>query len=179
MRGGQAAGVGTPPWPAGWRHSSRDRRPVMGGWRRGAGRPGTDGEKGAVAVEFALVLPVFVLLVLGIFEFGRAFNIQVSLSEAARESARYAAVHAADPDFSTKAAQAAGVAAAPSVPLKEADVGISYRNSDGSTASSCGSYVSVASTVTYSTVLMTGLGKMIGLEDAFTVTGQGVMRCGG
>ncbi len=42
-------------------------------------------ESGAAAVEFALVVPILLLLVLGIIEFGRAYNIQNSLSAAARE----------------------------------------------------------------------------------------------
>ena len=50
-------------------------------------------DRGAAAVEFALVLPLLLLLVLGIFEFGRVFNIQISLSNAAREGARHMAVH--------------------------------------------------------------------------------------
>ena len=51
-------------------------------------------ERGAAAVEFALVvLPLSSLLVFGIIEFGWIFNQQVSLSNAARESARYYAVH--------------------------------------------------------------------------------------
>jgi Flp pilus assembly protein TadG len=134
---------------------------------------------GAVAVELALVLPIFLMLVLGIFEFGRGFNIQVSLSEAARESARYAAVHYPEAGFSTGAARNAGVAAAPSVPLTTANVGVSYQNPDGSAAPSCAPGLNVVSTVSYSTGFLTGLEKLIGVNKPFTVTGIGVMRCGG
>jgi Flp pilus assembly protein TadG len=151
----------------------------MSARRRAAGRSGSEREKGAVAVEFALVLPIFLVLVLGIFEFGRGFNIQVSLSEAARESARYAAVHSSDAGFSVGAAQDVGVAAAPSVALTAADVGISYQNLDGSAAASCASGVNVVSTVSFSTGFLTGLDKLIGVAKPFTVTGKGVMRCGG
>ena len=49
-------------------------------------------EKGASAVEFALVLPVFVMLVFGIFQFGIAFNNWIAITHAAREGARLAAV---------------------------------------------------------------------------------------
>lgn len=146
---------------------------------RRSGRTGSDKEKGAVAVELALVLPIFLVLVLGIFEFGRGFNIQVSLSEAARESARYAAVHALTAGFSVGAAQNVGVAAAPSVPLSAGDVGISYRNLDGSAAATCATGVNVVSTVSHSTGFLTGLEKLVGISKPFTVTGTGVMRCGG
>ena len=49
-------------------------------------------EKGASAVEFALVLPIFLMLVFGIFQFGIAFNNWIAITHAAREGARLAAV---------------------------------------------------------------------------------------
>jgi Flp pilus assembly protein TadG len=47
---------------------------------------------GAVAVEMAIVLPVFLLLLGGIIEFGQGFMIAHSLSSAARRGARQAAM---------------------------------------------------------------------------------------
>ena len=49
-------------------------------------------EKGASAVEFALVVPIFLMLVFGIFQFGIAFNNWIAITHAAREGARLAAV---------------------------------------------------------------------------------------
>ena len=49
-------------------------------------------EKGASAVEFALVLPIFIMLVFGIFQFGIAFNNWIAITHAAREGARLAVV---------------------------------------------------------------------------------------
>ena len=54
-------------------------------------------ERGAAAVEFALVLPLLVLLVFGIVEFGRAYNAKVTLTHAVREGARALAVGEDDP----------------------------------------------------------------------------------
>lgn len=45
-------------------------------------------DKGAVMAEFALILPVLLILTFGIIEFGRAYNTTVSLQGAAREAAR-------------------------------------------------------------------------------------------
>ena len=45
-------------------------------------------QRGASAVEFALIVPLLIVLVLGIAEFGRAFQVQGTLSAAAREGAR-------------------------------------------------------------------------------------------
>lgn len=49
-------------------------------------------ESGVAMLEFALVLPVLLLLVFGIIEFGRAYNAQITLTHAAREGAREYAV---------------------------------------------------------------------------------------
>jgi len=48
--------------------------------------------KGQALVEFALLLPVLLLLILGIIEFGRAFYMKNTLTNAVRHSARKAAV---------------------------------------------------------------------------------------
>jgi hypothetical protein len=46
--------------------------------------------KGVAAVEFALVLPLFLILFLGMIELGRGIQVQQVLTNAAREGARYA-----------------------------------------------------------------------------------------
>jgi len=50
------------------------------------------GQRGAAAAEFALVLPLFLLLVVGAIDFGRAFWAKNTLANVAREATRYAAV---------------------------------------------------------------------------------------
>jgi Flp pilus assembly protein TadG len=45
-------------------------------------------QKGQALVEFAVVLPVILLLVLGIVQFGMLLNTYLSLTNAAREGAR-------------------------------------------------------------------------------------------
>lgn len=49
-------------------------------------------EKGQTMVEFALVLPVLVVIIFGIIQFGTAFNNYVALTDAVRAGARTAAV---------------------------------------------------------------------------------------
>lgn len=58
--------------------------------RHRAYRQGKEGIKGATAVEFALVLPVFALLLFGIIDFGRYFFVQHTLQFATREGTRLA-----------------------------------------------------------------------------------------
>ncbi len=48
-------------------------------------------ERGAALVEFALVLPLLMLLLLGIFTTARAWNVHNTIDHAAREAARYGA----------------------------------------------------------------------------------------
>lgn len=64
---------------------------------------GGDRDRGAAAVEFALVLPVLVMLLLGIIDFGMVTNAQAIMGNAARDGARAA---------SLKGSQAEGCAAA-------------------------------------------------------------------
>jgi Flp pilus assembly protein TadG len=49
-------------------------------------------ERGAAAVEFALVLPILVVLAFGIIDFGRLLYTYNNLTSAVREGARFAAV---------------------------------------------------------------------------------------
>jgi Flp pilus assembly protein TadG len=62
-------------------------------------------DRGAVMVEFALILPILLMLVVGIIEFGRAYNTQIALQGAAREGARALAL---DESAATAVDSAAG-----------------------------------------------------------------------
>ena len=81
-------------------------------------------ERGQNLVEFALVIPVLLLLVFGIAEFGRAWMTQNIMTGAAREAARIAVVQASGGGWNGTAANArgnqilasAGIAATVSVP---------------------------------------------------------------
>ncbi|MEM8866054.1 MAG: TadE/TadG family type IV pilus assembly protein [Planctomycetota bacterium] len=61
-------------------------------------RPSTPRRRGAAVVEFAIVAPVFFLVMLGMIEFGRMAMVQQVITNAAREGARIAVL-----DNSTKA----------------------------------------------------------------------------
>lgn len=79
-------------------------RHAMGESREGRSTRTRD-ERGASAVEFALVLPILVLFLFGIITYGYMFSVRQALTQAAAEGARAAAV--AEPgDSSTKAVAA-------------------------------------------------------------------------
>lgn len=52
-----------------------------------------DDDHGQALVEFALVLPVTVLLIVGLFDASRAVWLTTTLAHATREATRYAIVH--------------------------------------------------------------------------------------
>ncbi len=49
-------------------------------------------DRGAAAVEMAIIMPLLLMLVFGIIEFGLLLNAQIKVTEAAREGARAATV---------------------------------------------------------------------------------------
>ncbi|WP_028269543.1 TadE/TadG family type IV pilus assembly protein [Arthrobacter sp. UNC362MFTsu5.1] len=129
-------------------------------------------ERGAVAVEMAIVLPLLLLVLIGIIEFGRVLNVQVSLTQAAREGARYAAIHHSDSSLDVSAV---ALAAAPSL----SGLPVTVTHNAGSCTS--GTNVTVTTKVTMSS--MTGFldAGFFGQPVIFplSMTGVGVMRCGG
>lgn len=51
------------------------------------------GERGQSLVEFALILPILVIVLVGVFDLGRAVMLSETLNNAVREGNRYAIVH--------------------------------------------------------------------------------------
>jgi Flp pilus assembly protein TadG len=124
-------------------------------------------ERGATAVEFAMIMPLLIVLVLGIAEFGRAFQVQGTLSAAAREGVRLMALQN-DP----AAARTAVRNAAPSLNPGITDAQISIVPPSCPTLNA-GS-TSVRLTITYPMPYLTGF-----FGSGLELTGTGVMRCNG
>ena len=118
-------------------------------------------DRGAAAVEFALVVPVLIMLVLGIIEFGRAYQVQTMVSAAAREGARTMALQN-DPDT----ARATTRSYFPALDLTDAQIAIS--------PATCTTDEAATVTITRPYGFITGF---FGAE--VTMRGVGSMRCGG
>lgn len=61
---------------------------------------------GQALVEFALVISVLMLLILGTFDLARAYLAYTVVANAAREASRYAAAHLGEPGWDTAAISA-------------------------------------------------------------------------
>lgn len=138
-------------------------------------------QRGAVAVEFAIVLPVLLLLILAIIEFGRAYNVQLTLTAAAREGVRVMAIS----NDQTKAKDAARAAAASVGSIPAADITISPADCKSPAASPSPSPSPSPSSTSSSTsaqVTLTipyKLASLTGVAGPFALSGKGVMLCGG
>ena len=137
--------------------------------RRHPPRNGTK-DAGAAAVEFALMLPLLLLLVFGIIDFGRALNAQITITQAAREGARLDALNQPNVVPRTQAAAVglSGVAvtvvtACPpgSGPAANADVKVSY------------AFTFITPIGAIASLFAGGPG----LGSPLTLTAQGVMPC--
>jgi Flp pilus assembly protein TadG len=123
------------------------------------------GDRGAAAVEFALVAPVLMLLLFGIVDFSKVFQVEATLAQAAREGVRVMALQN-DP----AAARAAVQLTAGSVPLTTAQIGISP-----STCTGAAPTATVTVTITFRQPFVSGLLGSAGMD----VSAKAVMRCGG
>ncbi len=122
----------------------------------------TGRERGAAAVEFALVLPVLLLLIMGIIDFSHAFVMNGNIASAARAGAREMAL-SKDPEAARRSAVAASAVGG----LTVADVAVL-----GTSCTPANGDAVVTINHTYRT--------LTGFFGATRVaSGKGVMRCGG
>lgn len=135
-------------------------------------------DRGAAAVEFALLLPLLMLIVCGIIDFGGQLNAQNALTQAAREGVRLAALGKSDAEIETWSKNAA------TSPLLDTD-------HDGQPDINFGTVLTcpqddenakVTLTFPYHYVTPVGsfgvlLGGSGGLDDPITLSATGVMPC--
>jgi Flp pilus assembly protein TadG len=132
-------------------------------------RPTWQPDQGAAAVELAMVLPLLLVLVCGIVDLGRLTNLQITISAAAREGARWAALNQSDVAGRVSAA-ATGVVPPPATAVTPCPAG-----------SNLGANATVVVTSRYTPITpIRSLSSLLGgsFPATVTITGRGVMRCG-
>ena len=127
-------------------------------------------------VEFALVVVMLLLMVVGICEFGRAWNLYQILANAAREGARLAALPAGFTDDAAVTTRVNTYLSTGNVDPSKATVTIGSAGVSGGT----GSQVSITVTYPYTflyvgpVIRMINSGATAGAD--ITITAQSVMR---
>ena len=86
-------------WFASKARANRQEPGSRGPGRRRAG----NGERGSALVEFTIVMPILMLLVFGVVEFGLAYSNKIAVRQGVREAARQGAVGNFGPAFTTGA----------------------------------------------------------------------------
>jgi Flp pilus assembly protein TadG len=123
-------------------------------------------DRGAAAVEAAFVLPILLLVVFGIIDFGRMLNTQISVTEAAAQGVRVASF-GGDPTDRVEEIAGEGVLIPDLTTCAAADA----MEEDAQV------------TVTYPFEFVTPVGALAGLFDGggfdgtVTLTADGVMPC--
>jgi Flp pilus assembly protein TadG len=140
--------------------------------RAGALRRLAREERGVAIAELALVLPVVLLILLGILDFGKALNYWIDQTHLANEGARWAVVNRNPSSTGTLQAYIKGQADTDQL-RNGATVTIQACDADGSGAIGAGDPVQV--TVAYDYNWLPLIGSAVGAATT-TLTGKAVMR---
>jgi TadE-like protein len=128
-----------------------------------------EGQQGAVLVEFALVLPLLLLLLLGMVDFGRAFNYWIDENHLANVAARWAAVDG-NPERGGGSLSESILAEADTPQLKEGARVCIVNLGEGKVGEP------VEATVSYDYRWMPFISNAIGGIASTTITGSATMR---
>lgn len=154
-------------------------------------RPRRRSDDGASAVEFALVLPILLLLAFGIISYGTLFAQQLALNNGVRQGARLAVVEGSA--ASQKTCAGVGVAVrdstGPAIAMDTADITVNVARSADDPCGPAGTTVctnsinattnvqqSIIVEATYPAELIIPL-PVPGLQDQFTLTSKAVYKC--
>lgn len=136
---------------------------------RGTRHPGAGWrERGAAAVELAIIMPLLLLFIAGIVDFGRFFMTEIQLTNAVREGARVAVIGETPANVILRTTTAAPVVAGLVVTIPQ------------SCPSGGGGDVTVRATGDFDWILLEPAMNVVGAAGALpTAEAEAVMRCGG
>lgn len=127
------------------------------------------GDRGAAVVEFALVLPLLILMTVGIIAFGYMFHIQSVIDNAARDGVRVG-VLTTGTDAADRARATAQASASSAIAVADEDIIVDL--------SACAVLASPTNDrLAHVTIELEDF-SLLGLHT-ITLTGTGSMRCNG
>lgn len=141
-------------------------------------------ERGIAAVEFAIVLPLLLILVFGIIEFGFAFYIKQVVTNASREAARAGIVQAAArPTKTSIEGVARDYIGTAGWDKSKASVDIAINQASAWTSGACGDYAANPSlqplkievAYPYSFIVLPGF--ITGISKDINLSATTVMKC--
>ena len=109
-----------------------------------------DDTRAGVAVEFAFIIPIAILLTIGAIEVARAVSVQASISQAVKETVRFASVRGSASGTAATKAQLEAMA----VELADLTNGATVANASWEPDNSPGSMVTVDMQTTFSPVIL-------------------------
>jgi len=116
-----------------------------------------EGEGGQSLVEFALVLPIFLLVLFAIVDFGMAFHAWIAVTNSAREGARLGAVRGPATEVEQRVRDTAGT-------LDQENLTVTVTNAEGDPGDS------VIVDVSYAYSLMTPVADILALVSGGTIS---------
>ena len=114
------------------------------------------GEGGQSLVEFTLVLPIFLLVLFAIIDFGMAFNAWITVTNSAREGARVGTVGKTAGDIEARVRDTASA-------LEQANLTVTVTNAEGASGES------VVVDVSYAYSLITPLSNIMGMVSGGSI----------
>lgn len=115
------------------------------------------GEGGQSLVEFALVLPIFLLVLFAIVDFGMAFHAWIAVTNSAREGARLGAVRGPAAEIEQRVRDTTGT-------LDQDNLTVTVTNAEGDPGDS------VIVDVSYAYSLMTPMADLMALVSGGTIS---------
>lgn len=147
--------------------------------RLGSAARARNNSRGQALVEFGISSIFLLLLVMGIIDLGFLYSYRISMANAARAGARWAATHptswtnASSPDSNTIEGQVINAGGVSSVANNDSHITISYYDTSSSSAVYCGKYVassnsfSAASGYTQSTCIVDGTLIQVSVNNTY------------
>lgn len=134
---------------------------------------------GQSLVETAVVLPVVLILLMGLFDFGRAIFAYNTVAEAARNGARVAVVNQTPADICAVAAQRAVGLGLPAGCVTTGQVGVTISPPGGCTAINCLQSVTVTYAFTPLTPIVSAFTGPITVSSTSTVAVESLCQNNG